>query len=152
MVNLIGIRSCIALALVLVSAEICSVAQIIEKPKSEFRQTTNSLSAPSPAQGSSVQGHTVTLSWIASIPATSSLHDTVTSYNVYRNTTIPVAAIPENKVSCLAILTTSCIDNDVKSGQTYYYVVTAVAAGANGGKGAESKPSSPPLEVTIKIP
>ncbi|MBZ5634655.1 MAG: hypothetical protein LAO55_16150 [Acidobacteriia bacterium] len=63
------------------------------------------------------QPHSVTLSWLASITSN-------VTYNIYRGTT---SGGPYAKVNG-SPLGLSYVDNSVQSGQTYYYVATAVDA------------------------
>ena len=76
------------------------------------------VSEPLSGTGQAVQ-HSVALSWS---PSTS----TVTGYNVYRGTT---SGGPYAKVNSSVDATTTYSDGTVQSGQTYYYVTTAVASG-----------------------
>lgn len=77
--------------------------------------------------------HAVTLTWAASTtPA-------VTGYNVYRATT-PDAFTKSLNPSTIPASTTQFTDTSVQSGQTYYYVVTAVGLFA-----LESDPSNQAL-------
>ena len=62
--------------------------------------------------------HTVTLSWAASTA-------TVSGYNIYRGT---VSGGPYTQINTALDATTSYVDSTVQSGQTYYYVTTAVSA------------------------
>ena len=88
--------------------------------------------------GSGVQpiAHSVTLSWTASTSV-------VVGYNVYRGTTSggPYAKLNTSLVSIL-----SYIDSAVQSGQTYFYVATAVDSNGN-----ESTFSNE-VSATIPIP
>ncbi len=86
--------------------------------------------------GSGTKGtqHSVSLSWGAS---TSS----VVGYNVYRSGT---ASGPYTKLTTTPDVSTNYIDSSVQSGQTYYYVNTAVDS-----RGAESKYS---IQVRALIP
>ena len=84
--------------------------------------TVTSNAANSPASvalsgtGVQVVSHSVTLNWTAST-------STVSGYNVYRST---VSGGPYAKLNSTLIATTTYTDTAVQSGQTYYYVVTAV--------------------------
>jgi hypothetical protein len=60
--------------------------------------------------------HSVTLDWIASTSA-------VIGYNVFRGT---VSGGPYTQLNPSLVTTTQYQDSSVQSGQTYYYVVTAV--------------------------
>jgi bacillopeptidase F len=82
--------------------------------------------------GAFVSAHKATLSWTKS-------SSEVIGYNVYRSTT------PGTGYQLLAFVTsTTFVDSIITSGQTYYWVVTAVAA-----NGAESAYSS---QVSAIIP
>ena len=61
--------------------------------------------------------HTVALAWTAST-------GTISGYNVYRGTT-PSGPYP-TKLNSSLVGSVQFTDNTVTSGQTYYYVVTAV--------------------------
>ncbi len=58
----------------------------------------------------------MTLDWTASTSA-------VIGYNVYRGT---VSGGPYTQLNSSLVMTTQYQDSSVRSGQTYYYVVTAV--------------------------
>ena len=81
--------------------------------------------------------HAANLSWTASTTLN-------VTYNVYRAAastgpfTTPLNSLP--------IAGTAYVDNTVQAGQTYYYVVTAVAGGT------ESADSSPPVPAKIPSP
>jgi hypothetical protein len=62
--------------------------------------------------------HTVTLNWNASTS------NNVDGYNVYRGT---VSGGPYSQINSALETSTTAIDDTVASGQTYYYVVTAVS-------------------------
>ena len=82
--------------------------------------------------------HAANLSWTASTTPN-------VTYNVYRAAastgpfTTPLNSSP--------ITGTTYVDTTVQAGQTYYYVVTAVAS-----NGAQSAISSPPVQGTIPSP
>ena len=78
--------------------------------------------------------HSVALSWS---PSSSS----ITGYNVYRGT---VSSGPYTKINPSLDTTTSYTDSTVQSGQTYFYVTTAV-----GTDGVESSYSN---QVTAVVP
>jgi hypothetical protein len=141
---------CIGLTILVAGFSNCVLAQTMEKV--EVVVTADSSAVRPAAQGEVLQPHSVTLSWTASVPASPSPGDAVTSYNIYRSATIPVLPNPTNRIACSFLSTTSCIDINVMAGQQYFYVATAFAERANNGKGAESKPSSPAVEVRIPIP
>ena len=83
--------------------------------------------------GSPVQ-HTVTLTWAADASP-------VAGYNVYRST---VSGGPYTRINNVLDAATNYVDNSVLSGQTYYYVTTAVNSG-----GAESTYSN---QVVASVP
>jgi hypothetical protein len=78
--------------------------------------------------------HSASLSWTAST-------STVTGYNCYSST---VSGGPYTKLNTLPIAVTSYADTTVKSGKTYYYVVTSIDS-----KNVESAYSS---QVSAAIP
>jgi fibronectin type 3 domain-containing protein len=101
---------------------------------------SNVTTAPSESVASSSKGHSVRLSWNASIPASNSPADAIQGYNIYRRD--PGKAY--EKINTDLIWGTSCVDYRVKAGRTYYYETRAVSA-----NGAVSKSSS---EVKVMIP
>jgi fibronectin type 3 domain-containing protein len=70
--------------------------------------------------GAAATQHTVDLSWSASSGAV--------GYNVYRGA---VSGGPYTMINSALDSTTAYTDNTVVSGQTYYYVATAVDASSN---------------------
>jgi hypothetical protein len=98
--------------------------------------TSNSTSALETVSGSgaSVQ-HTVDLSWNASTSTS------ISGYNVYRGS---ASGGPYARINSTLIPSMNYSDGTVQSGQTYYYVTTAVDNG-----GAESSYSS---QATAMIP
>ncbi len=93
---------------------ICDVALV--------QRVLNAMLGASCVSGATGNGHTVSLSWVAS---TSPM---VIGYNLYRATS---ENGPYVKLNLTLIGETSYTDITVKSGQTYYYVATAVDAGKN---------------------
>jgi hypothetical protein len=85
---------------------------------------SNASNSPSTAltgTGAAAVAHSVDLLWVAST-------STVSGYNVYRGGT---SGGPYNRINSSLDPSTNYTDNSVASGQTYYYVVTAVdSAGA----------------------
>jgi Abnormal spindle-like microcephaly-assoc'd, ASPM-SPD-2-Hydin/HYDIN/CFA65/VesB-like, Ig-like domain len=71
--------------------------------------------------GTAAPQHSVSLSWSAST-------STVAGYDVYRGT---VSGGPYSQINSALDASTSYTDNTVQAGQTYYYVVTAVAGSNN---------------------
>lgn len=107
--------------------------------------TTGSVTVTSTASNSTVAvslsgtgvqtvSHSVTLNWIASTSA-------VSGYNVYRSS---VSGGPYTKLNSTLIAATTYLDTTVQSGQTYFYVATAVDS-----SGVESADSS---EVSATVP
>jgi hypothetical protein len=102
---------------------------------------------PSPAGRTPSQpnpkAHSVTLSWKASVPRSSSKQDAIQGYNVYRS-------LKSNqygnaiKVNTNPLPGTQCVDTAVEPQTTYFYVVKAVA-----GSGKESGPSN---QATAPVP
>jgi len=70
--------------------------------------------------GVQVVSHSATLTWTAST-------STVIGYDVYRGT---VSGGPYTLLNSSPVAATQYVDSTVSAGQTYYYVVTAVASGA----------------------
>jgi len=83
--------------------------------------------------GTAATQHTVDLSWTASADAV--------SYNIYRGT---VSGGPYTMINTSADSTTAYTDSTVVSGQTYYYVATAV--------NSESEESGYSNQATAVIP
>ena len=85
--------------------------------------------------GSAIQllPHAVTLTWTASTPSPA-------GYNVYRSLQMPG---PFTLLNPSPITDTTYVDSSVRSGLTYYYMVTAVAS-----NGYESLPSNEVLATT----
>jgi hypothetical protein len=100
--------------------------------------TSNSTSASETASGSGANiQHSVDLSWNASTSTS------IAGYNVYRGTT---TSGPFSRVNSALDVSMSYIDGTVQSGQTYYYVTTAVDA-----LGVES-PYSNTVQVVVPTP
>ena len=98
--------------------------------------TSNSTSALETASGSGATiQHNVDLSWNASTSTT------ISGYNVYRGT---VSGGPYSRINSALDSALSYIDSTVQSGQTYYYVTTAIDS-----SGVESSYSS---QVQALIP
>lgn len=92
--------------------------------------------------------HKVVLTWHASAPAARS-DDTAVGYCLYRSVTKNAArqnAICRNceQINVVPIVGTGCVDDLVKDGATYYYVVTAISA--------KQKLSSSSNEIPVVIP
>lgn len=82
--------------------------------------------------------HSVDLSWIASTSPN------VAGYNVYRGT---VSGGPYTMLNTSLVAGTTYTDSTVQSGQTYYYVATAVDTSGN-----QSAYSSPPAQAIVPTP
>ena len=81
--------------------------------------------------------HSVTLSWHAVIPASSSPRDAIKGYYVYRSLTSRSYA-ESNRISQALLTGTRCIDATVEPHKTYFYVVKAVAeSGTQSGSSLE---------------
>jgi hypothetical protein len=102
----------------------------------------NASGSPQTVSLSGVGTHDVILSWTASTTPS------VFGYNVYRGTT-PGGPYP-TELNSLPINGTTYCDETVQAGQTYYYVVTAVA-GAYPFEGVQSA-NSDPVSATVPSP
>lgn len=103
--------------------------------------------APSNCSGqesarSPVSGHSVLLSWNASVPATTLSRDAVIGYIVYRSHKAHDAKA--SPINIQRLMSTSCVDMQIQPGETYFYVTRAVSA-----SGALSGPSN---EIRVQIP
>jgi len=95
--------------------------------------STSTIAEAVSGSGQAVQ-HSVSLSWSPS-------NSTVTGYNIYRGT---ISGGPYAKINPAVDALTTYADGTVQSGQTYYYVTTAVDS-----SGVESTYSN---QVTAQIP
>jgi len=86
--------------------------------------------------GTTPPAHSVLLAWTASTSSG------VTGHNVYRGTT---RGGPYTKQSSSLVTGTTWTDNAVSTGQTYYYVVTAVSASGESGYSNETSATLPTL-------
>jgi len=89
--------------------------------------------------------HSVTLSWKASVPRSSSKQDAIQGYNVYR-TLNSNQYDNASKMNTKPLPGTQCVDTAVEPGRTYFYVVKALD---RNGSGKESGPSN---QATAPIP
>jgi hypothetical protein len=87
-------------------------------------------------------GHGITLSWDASVPATQSPRDAVVGYVVYRSTKPHDSAA--KVITTRPVTGTSCVDARVEAGKIYYYTIRAMNA-----SGALGKPSQ---EIRVQLP
>jgi hypothetical protein len=77
--------------------------------------------------------HTVTLNWTASTTPN-------VTYNVYRGTT---SGGPYTKLTSSPVSAVAYTDSTIFAGQTYYYVTTAIAAGAESAYSNEASAAVP---------
>jgi len=99
---------------------------------------------PSPATGH----HKVTLSWNASSPSTDPEKKAV-GYCLYRSTTQSAAkqkpTCPDcEQINNIPIVGTGCVDDLVKDGANYYYVVTAINTGGRISPASNETPAQIP--------
>ncbi|MGA7078652.1 MAG: hypothetical protein WBQ43_24715 [Terriglobales bacterium] len=105
--------------------------------------------APSPASGRAPsqvnpRAHSVTLSWKASLPRSSSKQDAIQGYNVYRS-------LKSNqydrasKINTNPLPGTQCVDTTVEPRRTYFYVVKSVAGSENGPESGRSNQATAPI-------
>ena len=113
----LGISPCTANIL---GAGVCNVVVV-------QRVINASLPGGSCVMVSGTVSHSVTLNWVSSTTPS-------VTYNVYRSTASGVYSSP----LASSISSTTYTDSTVQSGQTYYYVVTAVNSGGASGRSNES--------------
>jgi hypothetical protein len=118
-VNILDIQLAVDMALGTVpctanvtSAGVCDIVLV--------QRVTNAALTGSCVTGLTIHG--VTLTWTASTSSN------VTGYNMYRGTQ---TGGPYTKISAFPVAVTSFADAAVQSGQTYYYVATAVDSSNN---------------------
>lgn len=81
--------------------------------------------------------HSVTLSWHAAVPASSSPRDAIKGYYVYRSLTSRNYA-ETSRISEFPVAGTRCVDTTVEPQKTYFYVVKAVTeSGTQSGSSIE---------------
>ncbi len=80
--------------------------------------------------------HSVSLSWVASTSTN------VAGYNIYRGT---AATGPYTKVNSKPVAQTAYTDSSVQSGQTYFYVATAVDSAGNESAYSNQAPAVIPI-------
>jgi len=108
-------------------------------PAQEVPPCASTLSSSSAGRASSrvnPSAHSVTLSWKASVPKSSSKQDAIQGYNVYRSLKSNKYG-DRNRINAKPLPGTQCVDTAVETRKTYFYVVKAVA-----GSGRESGPSN----------
>lgn len=147
------IRACLgtALALVVLSSGCKTKSSASEGPPQAPQPRIGQVSAPRlvcPPLGSvlvaapqSKNGHRVTLKWRASRHADVKRGDAV-GYCIYRGP--KPNAPPTELVNHLPFPETQCVDDSVKNGKQYYYVVRAISA-----EGMMSQMSEPPAPAKI---
>lgn len=79
---------------------------------------------PPPTASNATHKSSILLKWKASVPASSSPHDAVKGYYVYRRLPKAIYAGPLNRI---LIEGTTCTDELVQPGETYYYTTRAVS-------------------------
>jgi hypothetical protein len=83
--------------------------------------------------------HSVTLSWKAAVPASTSARDAIKGYYVYRSLTSQTYA-ESNRISESPLRGNHCVDITVESQKTYFYTVKAVTEnGEQSGSSIEIK-------------
>jgi hypothetical protein len=87
--------------------------------------------------------HSVTLSWNAAVPTSSSPRDAIKGYYVYRSLK-PHMYAESNRISDLPLRGTRCVDTNVEPRKTYFYVVKTVTEG-----GTKSGSS---IEIKAEVP
>jgi hypothetical protein len=102
-------------------------ASVKPQPKAMIPSCSGDLSAPAPTQvpGGPKQ-HSVTLSWNASVPSSTSPRDAITGYYVFRSLKSKSYA-ERDQINKFPLTGTQCLDATVVPKTTYYYVVKAVA-------------------------
>jgi hypothetical protein len=95
---------------------------------------------PPPANPS---GHSVKLSWNASVPKSGAKVDSIQGYYIYRSSTSNKYN-DSNRINLRPLVGTSCVDTTASPQVKYFYVVKAVA-----GSGLMSPASN---EATVTIP
>ena len=103
---------------------------------------SNSSASHAPSQANP-SGHSVTLSWKASVPRSSSQQDAIQGYYVYRSGTSK-SYDDSSRMNSEPLPGTQCIDTAVAPRGQYFYVVRAIAA-----SGMKSDPSN---EAPVVIP
>ena len=154
------IRSLGTVQAVVVSLAICGIAQVSgQLPRASTQGAAkapplgqdvppcaSTLSSPSAGHAPSQvnpSAHSVTLSWKASVPRSSSQQDAIQGYYVYRSLTSN-RYDDSNRINSKPLPGTQCVDTSVETPGTYFYIVRAVA-----GSGMKSDPSN---QVTAVIP
>jgi hypothetical protein len=117
-----------------------------ERQPGDVPQCNGASSASSHGPASShgnLHRHSVTLSWNAAVPGSSSPRDAIKGYNVYRSLT-PQAYSESNRISKSPLQGTQCVDATVQPRKTYFYIVKAVTeSGKQSGSSVEIKAEIP---------
>jgi hypothetical protein len=87
--------------------------------------------------------HSVTLSWNATVPTSSSPRDAIKGYSVYRSLTSHIYA-ESNRISESLVRGTQCVDSAVRPRKTYFYAVRAVTE--------EGRQSTFSIEIKAVVP
>jgi hypothetical protein len=101
-------------------------------------------SARAPSQGNP-HPHSVTLSWNAAVPASSSPRDAIKGYYVFRSPTSQTYGA-SNRISQTPVTGTRCIDSNVEARTTYFYIVRAVT------EGGKQSGYSPEIKAVVPFP
>ena len=97
------------------------------------------LSAPAAEVPGGSKPHSVTLSWKASVPISTSPRDAIRGYYVFRSLKSETYT-DRDRISVLPLVGTRCRDATVEPRRTYYYVVKSLAeSGAQSMVSAEIK-------------
>ncbi len=105
--------------------------------------TSSSSSAGQSPSHLNPDAHFVTLSWKAAVPASNSPQNAIKGYYVYRSLTSH--AYPESaRISEALLPETRCIDTDVETRKTYFYVVRSVTK--------SGKQSASSIEIRAVVP
>ena len=113
-----------------------------QEQMAQTKETPNAVPSCGPAvppgqpQSAAANRHSVTLSWIATAPTSSSPKDAIKGYYVYRSRKSQTY-LDDNRISPSPLTGTQCVDATVEARATYFYVVKAVSV--NGAESVISK-------------
>ena len=115
-------------------------------PAQDLPPCTSALSSSSAGRAPSQvnpRAHSVTLSWKASVPQSSSKPDAIQGYNVYRSLKSNNYN-DHNRINSKPVAGTQCVDMAVEPRNIYFYVVKAVAvSGRESGSSNEARAPIP---------
>jgi hypothetical protein len=108
-----------------------------------------SAGTPTPQPSAQTGHHKVTLSWNESVFSPDHPERKAVGYCLYRSTKQNAAKLEPTCRDCeqinkIAIAGTGCVDDLVKDGETYYYVVTAISAGRRTSSSSNETPARIP--------